>query len=84
MRFVERTQQWVTVLEGMVREINEPDPPPSFQTVKVWVGTWNMGNAPPNPAQLRHWLGVEAGMHELYAVSLLLELEPPEAAAQGG
>ena len=54
----------------MLKEIAEPDPPPSFQLVHIWTGTWNMGNAAPDPEQLRHWFGLDSGSHDLYAVGL--------------
>lgn len=66
----ERAQQWLVTLQDMLREINEPDPAPSFTDCKLWVGTWNMGNASPDADQLRHWLGVDRGLHAVYAVGL--------------
>ena len=69
-RAAERAEQWFTALQDMLREISEPDPAPSFRDTKLWVGTWNMGNAAPDAEQVRHWLGLDTGLHAIYAVGL--------------
>jgi hypothetical protein len=69
-RQVQRAKVWLSALQDMLREITEPDPPPSFQTVKIWVGTWNMGNAAPDIEQLRALLEVDGERYDLYALGL--------------
>ena len=72
-----RSQQWLVSIRDMVRELTEPDPPPSFQPVRIWVGTWNMGNAPPDSTQLGQWFGTQGRWfgsqgpsYDLYAIGL--------------
>ena len=69
-RSAHRARKWLDTLQNMLREITEPDPPPSFQNVKLWVGTWNMGNAMPDGDQLKHWLETESDKHDVYAIGL--------------
>jgi hypothetical protein len=69
-RAAERARKWLNTMNDMLREITEPDAPPSFQNVMLWVGTWNMGNAPPDADELRHLLGIDSEKHEIYALGM--------------
>ena len=79
-----RSRRWLEALQALAKgQFNEADDAPSLREVRLWCGTWNMGNAPPDKAQLRSWLGVGGGggggggggvTHELYAASRPLGL----------
>ena len=83
-RTFERSSAWLLSLREMVREITEPDPPPSFQPVRIWVGTWNMGNAAPDSVQLGYWLGADSGGYDVYAIGLQEStFKPPDKSSLG-
>jgi len=66
----QRAAAWLSTLRAMLDEIAAPEQVPAFVSVRLWVGTWNMGNAPPELEQLKDWLGLADATHDIYVIGM--------------